>query len=100
METRGTQARKESPAEGQSSPSEGPGDPAGIALAVTSQRRSQMEANTATLERSTAGFGALGLFTPCPRCGREALMFIEHDLTVYEHRPSVADETREVCIVA
>ncbi len=42
----------------------------------------------------------MGLFTPCPRCGREALMFIEHDLTVYEHRPSVADETREVCIVA
>jgi hypothetical protein len=58
-----------------------------------------MEANTISLEGSSAGFGAMGLFTPCPRCGREALMFVEHELTVYEHRPSVADETREVCIV-
>ena len=59
-----------------------------------------MDANTITHEFSNAGFGAMGLFTPCPRCGREALMFIEHDLTVYEHRPSVADETREICVVA
>jgi hypothetical protein len=41
----------------------------------------------------------MGLFMPCPRCGREALMFVESDFTVYEHRPSVGDETREVCIL-
>jgi hypothetical protein len=58
-----------------------------------------METHTGTCE-ITPSFGAMGLFTPCPRCGREALMFVEHELTVYEHRPSVADETREVCIVA
>lgn len=40
-----------------------------------------------------------GLYMPCPRCGREALMFVENDFTVYEHRPSVGDETREVCIL-
>jgi hypothetical protein len=40
-----------------------------------------------------------GLFMPCPRCGREALMFVENDFTVYEHRPSIGDETREVCII-
>jgi hypothetical protein len=42
---------------------------------------------------------SLGLFMPCPRCGREALMFVENDFTVYEHRPGVGDETREVCIL-
>jgi hypothetical protein len=47
-----------------------------------------------------AAISSHGLYMPCPRCGREALMFVEHDLTVYEHRPGVDDETREVCIVA
>ena len=42
---------------------------------------------------------SMGLFMPCPRCGREALMFVESDFTVYEHRPGVGDETREVCIL-
>jgi len=100
METRGSEAPKDVPAEEDGSPSSTPSDEPGIALANPSIRRSEMEANTVSLERSNAGFGAMGLFTPCPRCGREALMFIEHDLTVYEHRPSIADETREVCIVA
>jgi hypothetical protein len=100
MENRGAEATEGIPADEQISTSKRPSGPPGIALAITSMRRSQMEANTISLERSNAGFGAMGLFTPCPRCGREALMFIEHDLTVYEHRPSVADETREVCIVA
>ena len=40
------------------------------------------------------------LFTVCPRCGREARMFVENDVTVYEHRPSNGDETREVCVMA
>jgi len=35
----------------------------------------------------------------CPRCGRKALLFVERGLNVYEHRPSHADETREVCIL-
>lgn len=59
-----------------------------------------MEANTLSYESANAGLSAFGLFMPCPRCGREARMFVEHELTVYEHRPSVGDETREVCIVA
>jgi len=42
---------------------------------------------------------SMGLFMPCPRCGREALMFVESDFTVYEDRPGVGDETREVCIL-
>src|SRR6185369_11293239 len=100
METRDAEAAKEIQVGEQSSGSNEPDDRPGIALAVDSMRRSEMEANTVSLERSTPGFGAMGLFTPSPRCGLEALMFIEHGLTVYEHRPSIADETLEVCIVS
>jgi hypothetical protein len=58
-----------------------------------------MEMHTVPCELAI-DLGPVGLFTVCPRCGKEARMFVENDLTVYEHRPSNGDETREVCIVA
>ena len=48
---------------------------------------------------TVAAVSSQGLYMPCPRCGREALMFVENEFTVYEHRPSLGDETREVCIL-
>jgi hypothetical protein len=35
----------------------------------------------------------------CPRCGRAAMLYLEHGMNVYEHRAGQADETREVCIL-
>jgi len=40
-----------------------------------------------------------GIPIHCPRCGREALLYLEHGMNVYEHRAGQADETREICIL-
>lgn len=40
-----------------------------------------------------------GSIVTCPRCGRAAMLYLEHDMNVYEHRAGQADETREVCIL-